>query len=100
MAITSALVLLSVIWFMTLFVVLPLRLTTQGDSGSIVPGTPAGSPEGLNLRRKLWVTTLVALVLWAIIAGVIVSGLISVSDIDWFNRMSDASVTPAGDRGE
>ena len=45
MGITSAIVLFVIIWFLTLFVVLPLRLQTQGDLGSIEPGTHAGSPE-------------------------------------------------------
>ena len=44
MPITSALVLFAVIWFLTLFIVLPLRLQTQGDVGEIEPGTHAGSP--------------------------------------------------------
>ena len=76
MIITSAIVLFAVIWFMTFFVVLPLRLTTQGELGEIVPGTHAGAPAVLNMRRKFWITTLVAVVLWVIIAGVIVSGVV------------------------
>jgi predicted secreted protein len=87
MAVTSAIVLLAVIWFMVLFVVLPLKLTTQGDVGKVVRGTHASSPEGLNLKRKLLVTTIVTLVLWGIVCAVIASGIVSVRDIDWFNRM-------------
>ncbi len=33
MTITAALVLFSVIWFMTFLIVLPIRLVTQGDEG-------------------------------------------------------------------
>jgi predicted secreted protein len=88
MAVTSAVVLLAVIWFMVLFVVLPLKLKTQGDVGRIVPGTHASSPEGLNLKRKFVVTTIFALIIWTFICTVIVSGAISVRDIDWFSRMS------------
>ena len=95
MSIASAIVLFSIIWFMTLFVVLPLRLTTQGDIGRIVPGTHAGAPEDLRLGRKMIVTTIIAVVLWVVIAGVILSGLISVRDFDWFNRMS----APVDERG-
>ena len=35
MGITSAIVLFAVVWFMTLFIVLPLRLETQGDAGEV-----------------------------------------------------------------
>ena len=44
MSIVSAIVLFAVIWFMVLFIVLPIRLETQGDVGEHVPGTHAGSP--------------------------------------------------------
>lgn len=92
MGITSALVLLAVIWFVVLFVVLPLRLTTQGDAGEIVPGTQPGAPAELNLGRKLRTVTLVAVVLWGIVAGTIFSGVVTLCDIDWFNRLDCAAV--------
>jgi predicted secreted protein len=84
---TSALVLFAVIWFMVLFIALPIGLRTQGDEGEIVPGTMAGSPANLNLKRKLWVVTGVSVVLWVVIAGIILSGVITVRDLDWFGRL-------------
>ena len=50
MGIMSALVLFAVIWFMVLFVTLPIRLKTQGDVGEIVPGTQAGAPVDPQLK--------------------------------------------------
>lgn len=90
MAITSAIVLYAVIWFMTFLIVIPIRIQTQGDLGKVAHGTHAGSPEVHNLRKKAKITTLVALVLWVIIASVIIFEVITVRDIDsWmFNRMS------------
>lgn len=87
MAITSALVLFAVIWFMTFLIVLPFRIETQGDVGEIVPGTHAGAPENHHLKKKAWITTAITVVLWIIISGIILSGWISVRDFDWFNRM-------------
>jgi predicted secreted protein len=55
--------------------------------GKVVPGTHASSPEGLNIRRNFLVTTVFAAVLWAVICSVIISGVVTVRDIDWFNRM-------------
>ncbi|MFP3382370.1 MULTISPECIES: DUF1467 family protein [Tritonibacter] len=89
MGITSGLVLYAVIWFMTFLVVIPIRLETQGDAGAVVPGTHAGAPERHFLKQKAWITTGAAAVLWAIIAGVIWSGVISVNDFDWLNRLPD-----------
>ncbi|TMV09795.1 DUF1467 family protein [Ruegeria sediminis] len=87
MTITAALVLFAVIWFMTFLVVLPIRVKTQGDLGEIVPGTHAGAPEEHHLKKKAWITTLIAVILWVVIAGIIISGLISVRDFDWMNRL-------------
>lgn len=87
MAITSAIVLFAVIWFLTFLIALPIRVTTQGDAGKVVPGTHAGAPEVHNLRKKAVITTIVAAILWAIICAIIISGVISVRDLDWFNRM-------------
>lgn len=87
MTITAALVLFAVIWFLTLLVVLPVRIKTQGDLGDIVPGTHAGAPEVHHMKKKMWITTGIALVLWAIIAGIIISGVISVRDFDWLNQL-------------
>ena len=91
MGITSALVLLAVIWFMTFFIVLPIRIQTQGDVDKIVPGTHAGSPEHHHLKKKAWITTGIAFVLWIIIGGTILSGVITLEDIDMFNRMGPGS---------
>jgi predicted secreted protein len=91
MGITSALVLLAVIWFMTFFIVLPIRIQTQGDVGKVVPGTHAGSPEHHHLKKKAWITTGIAFVLWIIIGGTILSGVITLEDIDMFNRMGPGS---------
>ena len=84
----SGLVLFLIIWFMTFLVVLPIKIQTQGDLGEIVPGTHAGSPTNPQLKKRFLITSGIAFVLWAIIAGVIISGLLTVRDIDWFNRMA------------
>ena len=88
MGITSALVLFAVIWFLVFLVVIPIRLETQGDVGEVEPGTHAGAPANPNLKKKAWITTVIALVIWVIITAVILSGSLTISDIDFFNRMS------------
>lgn len=89
----SAVVLFAVIWAMVFFVVLPLRMVSQGDAGDIVPGTHASAPADAQIGRKARITTLWALPIWAIIAGTILSGAISVRDIDWFDRMATPAVS-------
>ncbi|HKL46873.1 MAG TPA: DUF1467 family protein [Roseovarius sp.] len=87
MSIASAIVLFMVLWFLTFLIVIPIRIQTQGDLKKIVPGTHAGSPEHHNLKKKAVITTAVAAALWGVIGGAILSGVISVRDIDMFERM-------------
>lgn len=93
MAITSGIVLFMVIWSMVFFIVLPLRMVSQGDAGEIVPGTHASAPADAQIGRKAKITTYWALPLWCIITAVILSGVISVRDIDMFDRMGPAVIS-------
>lgn len=90
MGIASGIVLFLVIWFMTFLVLLPIRIQTQGEAGTTVPGTHDGSPETHHLRKKFIITTAVAFVLWAIAAYIIIGQVITVRDIDVFGTMSGA----------
>ncbi len=96
MSITAAFVLYSVTWFMVFFVVLPLRLTTQGDAGEVTPGTPAGSPAGFVVRRKARLTTIIATVIWAVLSAIILSGVITVRDLDFRGTMPPATYGTGG----
>lgn len=91
MSITAALVMFAVCWFMTFFVVLPLRFKSQGDEGVIVPGTPASAPAGFVVKRKAWITTIAATVIWVILCSIILSGKITVRDFDFMGRMPPAT---------
>ncbi len=87
MTITAALVLFAVLWFLTLFVALPIGLRTQGEDGNVVPGTPDSAPSDPMIRKKLKWVTLIATLLWALVISVILWGGISIHDLDFFGRM-------------
>lgn len=88
MAITSAIVLFAVIWFMLLLIALPLRLKTQSEDGEIVPGTPASAPVDPMIGKKMIWVTVVTIILWIPLVWFILSGTLTIKDIDFFNRMS------------
>ena len=87
MSIAGAIVLYATTWFMTLFCVLPIRTVSQDEAKDIVPGTPPGAPAGEVMKRKAWITTLIATPIWAVIVAVIMSGWITIEDLDWFERI-------------
>ena len=87
MTITAAVVLFAVIWFMVLFICLPINLKTQGESGNIIPGTPASAPEDGALKNKMKLVTLISLIAWIIIFTIIISGIFQISDFDIFGTL-------------
>lgn len=87
MNLTGGIVLFATLWFLTFFCVLPVRFKSQAEAGEVVPGTPASAPADAMIARKAKITTLITLVLWSIIAGVVLSGRFSIHDIDWAGRL-------------
>ena len=89
MSITAGAVLFVVIWFLTMFVTLPIALRTQGESGDVVPGTHAGAPANFRLRRTILIVTGATLVIWGAVVWVILSGLISIEDLDTWGVLGE-----------
>ncbi len=87
MTIISSLVLFAMIWFVALLVALPIGLTTQGEAGEVVPGTPSSAPVDAMLGRKLVWVTLATLAIWLAICAFILWGGVTIRDIDFFHRM-------------
>jgi predicted secreted protein len=71
MSLSLAIAIYVVLWWTVLFAVLPIGVRTQGEDGSIVPGTPASAPTTPRLLRIVLLTTLISalifLGLWAAI---------------------------------
>ncbi|RJL03940.1 DUF1467 family protein [Paracoccus aestuarii] len=87
MNLTGGIVLFASLWFLTLFVVMPIGQQSQADAGAVVPGTHAGAPSGVNWRRKLLWTTAITSLMWAVIAVIIFGGLITRADISNLDQL-------------
>lgn len=89
MGIMSGIVLFAVFWWMTFFVLLPIRVTTQGDIGDVEPGTHASAPQVHHLKRKALIATGIAAVLWAITATIIFNGWLPIWEMEFFKLELD-----------
>ena len=87
MNLTGGIVLFASLWFLTLFVVMPIGQRSQADAGSIVPGTHASAPAAIKWRRKLLWTTGVTAIMWGIIAWLILGGIITREDISHLDQL-------------
>jgi len=86
MTITAALVLFAVLWFMLLFMALPIGQTSQEEAGERVAGTPASAPVNPMIGKKMFWVTVVAVVLWVPLVWFIVYGPITIADLDFYGR--------------
>lgn len=76
MSVTFGLAIYFVIWWTVLFAVLPFGLRTQGEEGSVVPGTPESAPASPRLLRIFVINTLIAGLIFALVYVVIVFKLV------------------------
>ena len=70
MSLTTAAAIYFILWWVTLFAVLPWGVRSQQESGDVVAGTDPGAPSIPKLKAKLVWTTLVATVVFAIGAAI------------------------------
>lgn len=81
MSITFGLAIYLIIWWLVLFVILPTGVRTQQEVGEIVPGTPESAPAAPQMLRKLVLTTLVSVAVFAVVYVVIVYKLIDLDRV-------------------
>ena len=74
MSLPLSIALYFVIWWTTLFAVLPIGVRTQGEAGEVVPGTPASAPVKPRVLWVVGVNTLVATVVFVIVYTGVVQG--------------------------
>jgi predicted secreted protein len=82
----SGFVLYAFIWFLTFLAVLPVRLSSQADTGEVTPGTPESAPANPQMRLRLIVTTGIATLVFGLIVWTILSGVITIENMDIYNR--------------
>ena len=71
-----------VIWWISLFVVLPFGARSQIDDGHVTHGTEPGAPAKNNMVKKALITTLLASIIWLTIFAAIELELFSLVPID------------------
>ncbi|HJZ45388.1 MAG TPA: DUF1467 family protein [Hyphomicrobiaceae bacterium] len=81
MSVPLAIAVYVVIWWTVLFAILPIGVRTQGEDGTIVPGTPESAPTRPRLVRIVLLTTLVSGVVFAGLWAAISYNLLSLETL-------------------
>ena len=85
MATSTVIAIYFLIWWLTLFAVLPWGVRNQEESGEVAPGTDPGAPALHRVWSKLGWTTVVATVIFGILYVVYTRGLIP---FEWLMAIS------------
>jgi predicted secreted protein len=80
-SIATAFAIYFIIWWVTLFVVLPWGVRSQEESGSVVPGSDPGAPVRARFWRPLLWTTVIATVVSALCAAIYRYGLVTLDGL-------------------
>jgi len=89
MGIGPAFVMFAVIWFMMLLIILPMQMKSQSETGKIVKGTPLSAPDDPKLGKKVKWVTILTIPIWALVCGIIISGVITVDMFDIYNGIEN-----------
>jgi len=76
MSTSTAIAIYFLIWWITLFAVLPWGVRNQEESGEVTPGTDPGAPATHRVWHKLGWTTVVATTVFGILYVAYTRGLI------------------------
>lgn len=83
MGIATGIVTFIIIWWATLFAVLPFWVRGQWEEGEVEDGSAPGAPVKPHLLRKFAITTAVACVMWVVVYVIITSGVLTKIPFDW-----------------
>ncbi|MFG1346799.1 DUF1467 family protein [Xanthobacter autotrophicus DSM 431] len=70
-----------IVWWTSLFAVLPWGVRSQAESADITPGTDPGAPVRPLLLKKVLATTVLAAVVTAAVVYLMTSGIVSLEDL-------------------
>jgi predicted secreted protein len=66
MSVVGILAVYFVIWWVTLFAVLPIGMRSQQEQGSVVPGSEPGAPARMNFGKIILINSCVSAVVFGL----------------------------------
>ena len=80
---TFGLAIYGMIWFVSLFMVLPFGVKTQDEQGEVEPGSPGSAPYQPSILRKMGYTTILASILFVLVYWVLSTGALNWIPLDF-----------------
>lgn len=78
-----------VVWWITLFAILPLGVRSQVEAGEVVPGSDTGAPARPDLVRKVVLTTIVSAIIFVGLAAIVRFNLLPLEKFNFLPHMRE-----------
>ena len=79
MLLVNGILIYILLWWVTLFAVLPLGVRGQAEENEVVPGSEPGAPIKSNILKKFLMTTIISVVLFVIVYFMIVNDVMGIT---------------------
>ena len=79
MNLVNSILIYILIWWVTLFAILPIGIRGQAEENNVVPGSEPGAPVKSHMKKKFVQTTIVSLVIFAITYVIITNDLFRIA---------------------
>jgi predicted secreted protein len=83
MSITTGIVTFIIVWWTSLFMVLPFGVKGQWEEGKVGDGSEPGAPVKPQILRKFMITTGMAVIFWIVVYVVITTHALQLISFDW-----------------
>ncbi|MGL5137038.1 MAG: DUF1467 family protein [Beijerinckiaceae bacterium] len=86
MTISAAIAIYFIIWWLTLFAVLPFGIRSQTETGEVVPGSDPGAPAKVKGARIIVLTSVISAVVFVVFWLVYVQNILDLEFIREITR--------------
>ena len=83
MSLTTGIVTFIIVWWTSLFMVLPFGIKGQWEEGEVKDGSAPGAPVKPQILRKFAITTGLAVIFWIVVYVVITTHALQLISFDW-----------------
>jgi predicted secreted protein len=83
MSITTGIVTFIIVWWVSLFLVLPFGVRGQWEEGQVKNGSEPGAPIKPLIIRKFFITTGIAVIFWVVVYVIITTNALQLISFDW-----------------
>lgn len=73
--IVNGVVVFLIVWWLVIFMMLPIGVRSQEEEGDVLEGSEPGAPVAPQLKQKAWWTTIITSGIWIIYYIITESGL-------------------------